>query len=63
MEQDLRLYEFKMNGESFSFEARSKDEAENYRDVALTHFKDTLGESFTETQISGPFAKASEATN
>lgn len=55
MEQDLKLYEFRMNDQSYSFEAPNQKVAEDYRRYAIMHFRELLGQDCSEREISGPY--------
>ncbi|MBL7714694.1 MAG: hypothetical protein JNL01_04445 [Bdellovibrionales bacterium] len=57
MEQNDRVYEYRLNNEVFTFEAPSKEEAEKHRQYAILHFKDTLGTEVSPNQVQGPFLK------
>ena len=54
MEQDERLYEYKMGSEVYRFEARSHSEAEVLRGSALQYFAEHLGTLFAEEALIGP---------
>ncbi len=66
MEQDLKLYEFRMKAgnqaetsnateTTYSFEAPSRAVAETYRRYALIHFQETQGKELAAEELSGPF--------
>jgi hypothetical protein len=60
MEQDSALYEFRMNGERYIFEAHGPRDAAKYETYALLHFRERLGERFSERALEGPFERADE---
>jgi hypothetical protein len=57
MEQDSVVYEFRMGGEKFIFEAHNPRDAAKYEKYALLHFRERLGERFSERSLEGPFEK------
>jgi hypothetical protein len=54
MEQDERLYEYKMASEVFRFDARSHAEALKMRGEAIEYFAEHLGVLFDEAALIGP---------
>lgn len=54
MEQDERLYEYKMGSEVYRFDARSHAEAELMRGNAIQYFAEHLGVLFDEDALTGP---------
>ncbi len=54
MEQDERLYEYKMASEVFRFDARSHAEALVMRGEAIEYFAEHLGVAFDEGALIGP---------
>jgi hypothetical protein len=54
MEQDERMYEYKMGSEVFRFEARTHAEAEEMRGEAIQYFAERAGTLFEEEAIVGP---------
>jgi hypothetical protein len=54
MEQDELLYEYKMGGEVFRFEARSHAEALLMRGPAIAYFTERARGLFDEDAIVGP---------
>ncbi len=58
MEQDSVVYEFRMGNERYIFEAHSPRDAAKFEKYALLHFRDRLGESFSERALEGPFEQA-----
>lgn len=54
MEQDERLYEYKMGSEVYRFEARTHAEAEAYRGIAIQFFAERLATLFSEEALIGP---------
>jgi hypothetical protein len=61
MEQDYVVFEFRMGDEKFSFEAHNKKDAAKYQKYALLHFRERLGERFSERAIEGPFEKTDQS--
>ena len=57
MEQDQVIFEFRMGSERFIFEAHNPRDAAKYQKYALLHFRERLGESFSERALEGPFEK------
>ena len=57
MEQDYAVYEFRMSGEKFIFEAHNPMDAAKYVKYALLHFRERLGDKFSERALEGPFHK------
>jgi len=58
MEQDFVVYEFRMGGEKFVFEAHGPQDAAKHQKYALLHFRERLGERFSERSLEGPFAQS-----
>ena len=56
MEQGFGLFEFRMSGVPFVFESPSVVAAERFREIALIHFGEILGEAYIPELIQGPFA-------
>ena len=54
MEQDLRIYEYRLGEESFTFEAMGYAAAELYRPFALASFKEEFPDRFSEAKVTGP---------
>lgn len=54
MEQDERLYAYKMGSGVYRFEARSHAEAEKLRGDAIGYFAEHLGPLFSEEALVGP---------
>jgi hypothetical protein len=54
MEQDEKLYEYRMGSEVFRFEAGSHEEAERFSPYALIHFAEKLGTLFAPEAMRGP---------
>ena len=57
MEQDYAVYEFRMGTERFVFEAHNPRDAAKYEKYALLHFRERLGDKFSEKALQGPFHK------
>lgn len=55
MEQSSGVFEFRMNGVPFVFESPTPAAAERYREIALLHFGEILGEAYIPELIQGPF--------
>lgn len=55
MEQDFVVYEFRMSGERFVFEAHGPKDAAKHEKYALIHFREQLGDKFAEGSLEGPF--------
>jgi hypothetical protein len=56
MEQDDCIYEYRLGGEVFRFEAHGKEAAEGWKRYAVLHFQEQLGPRFAEKDILGPVA-------
>jgi hypothetical protein len=54
MEQDERLYEYKMGSEVYRFEARNHAEALELRGSAIQYFAEHLATLFSEDALVGP---------
>ena len=54
MEQDERLYEYKMASEVFRFEALTHEDALIMRGEAIEYFAEHLGVAFEEEALVGP---------
>ncbi len=54
MEQDERLYEYRMGSEVFRFEALSHADAELFRGEAVEFFAERAGTLFSDDAIVGP---------
>jgi hypothetical protein len=54
MEQDERLYEYKMGSEVYRFEARSHAEAMKMRGDAIEYFAERAGPLYSEAAVVGP---------
>jgi hypothetical protein len=63
MEQDFHVFEYRMQGERFVFQAQGPHDAANHQKYALIHFKEALGRRFSETALEGPFARDREAVS
>lgn len=61
MEQDYVVFEFRMGDERFVFEAHNVKDAAQYEKYALLHFRERLGDRFSERTLEGPFEKAEQA--
>lgn len=55
MEQSHGVFEFRMNGVPFVFESPTQAAAERFREIALVHFGEILGEAYVPELIQGPF--------
>ncbi|HUP56632.1 MAG TPA: hypothetical protein VM598_04210 [Bdellovibrionota bacterium] len=55
MEQDFHVFEYRMQGERFVFQAQGPHDAANHQKYALIHFKEFLGARFAEKALEGPF--------
>jgi hypothetical protein len=61
MEQSHGLFEFRMNGVPFVFESPSINAAERFREIALVHFGEILGEAYIPELMQGPFPRSLSA--
>jgi hypothetical protein len=55
MEQDFSVYEYRMCGEAFRFEAEGDLAARKTREIALLDLRDRLGDRYSEAALEGPF--------
>ncbi len=60
MEQDFHVFEYRMSGERFIFQAQGPHDAANHEKYALIHFKEALGIKFSEKALEGPFSRLRE---
>ncbi len=58
MEQVSQVFEFRMNGVPFTFQSPTPAAAEKFKEIALAHFGDILGEGYIPEMIQGPFKVA-----
>jgi hypothetical protein len=54
MEQDEKMYEYRMGHEVFRFEAQGHKAAVDYRPYVLLHFRELMGSAFSEDALKGP---------
>jgi len=61
VEQYDKLFEYRMLGEVFDFQAPSENLAKRYHDIAIEHFKQRLGDRFSQQMLKGPVAVVNSA--